>query len=207
MTSATANKTRRALTLGIKLRRNEDGATAVEFGLIALPFFMMLFGILGVCHYFFWTFTAENAVWNASRAMRTGAFQTGAVGTPYAPYYTGGVLTDAAGLKTEFRKQICEGTVNKGDCNANAIVLVKSTSGASAFGSFTPPACKTAANALVADADAMAAFDAGAQSSTVLVTLCYAWAFGGKLPFLKFGSLADGSVLIQASAAFRTEPY
>ena len=41
----------------------------------------------------------------------------------------------------------------------------------------------------------------------VLVTVCYPWKFGGKLPIFKVGNLSDGSLLMQASAAFRTEPY
>ena len=41
----------------------------------------------------------------------------------------------------------------------------------------------------------------------VLVTVCYPWEFGGKLPFFKLGNLQGGALLMQASAAFRTEPY
>ena len=41
----------------------------------------------------------------------------------------------------------------------------------------------------------------------MLVTVCYPWEFGGKLPFFKIGNLSDGSLLMQASVAFRTEPY
>ena len=197
MTSARTGSLKSARRFGIRLRRDEDGATAVEFGLIALPFFMMLFGILGVCQLFFWIFTSENAVWTASRDMRTGAFQTRASGSPYA-----GLTGDA--LKTAFRSQICKQTVSYNDCFNNSVVLVQSTN---LSGTINQPNCKTAANALVADSDAMAAFSAGAQSSVVMVTLCYAWAFGGKLPFLPLPKLANGSYLIEASAVFETEPY
>ena len=180
-----------------KLRRAEDGATAVEFGLICVPFFMLLFGILGICQLFFWTFTAENAVWSASRDMRTGAFQTTAAGSPYA-----GLSGDA--LKTAFRKQICNGTVNAADCFSNSVVLVQSSN---VFGGIVEPSCTTAGNNLQTDTNAMAAFQPGAQSSTVMVTLCYSWKFGTTLPFLPLPKLADGGFLIQASSAFKSEPY
>ena len=163
---------------------------------------MMLFGIMSVCHLFFWIFTSENAVWTASRDMRTGAFQTVASGGTVTGSPYNGKTGDA--LKTEFKKQICKNTVNATDCESNSVVLVQSTAG---FGSIAEPSCKTNTNALVSDTDAMAAFNAGSASSTVLVTLCYAWAFGGKLPFFKIGTLNNGAFLIQASAAFRTEPY
>ena len=52
-----------------------------------------------------------------------------------------------------------------------------------------------------------AGFDAGGASSVVLVTVCYPWSFGGSLPFIGLGNLNDGSLLIQASVAFRTEPF
>jgi Flp pilus assembly protein TadG len=197
ITSAMSHSFRSARRFGLRVRRDEDGATAVEFGLIAVPFFMLLLGTLGVCQLFFWIFTAENAVWTASRDMRTGAFQTAASGSPYA-----GLSGDA--LKTAFRKQICNMTINSTDCVNNSVVLVQSTN---LGGTITDPKCTNAANALVADADAMSAFSAGAQSSVVMVTLCYAWSFGGKLPFLPVPKLANGAFLIQASAVFETEPY
>ncbi len=197
MTSAMARHLKRSEVFGWRLRRDEEGATAVEFGLIALPFFMMLFGILSVCHLFFWVFTAENAVWTASRDMRTGAFQTAAAGSPYA-----GLTGDA--LKTAFRTQICKLTVNYNDCFAHSIVLVQSSS---TFSGITQPNCKTSTNGMVSNTDAMAAFNAGASDTTVMVTLCYGWGFGAKLPFFPLPQLSDGTFLIQSSAAFRTEPY
>ena len=56
---------------------DESGFTAVEFAIVAMPFVMLLFGILSVCLYFFTNFTMENAVWQAARAIRTGQFQQG----------------------------------------------------------------------------------------------------------------------------------
>ncbi len=188
---------RAARHFGFRLRRDEKGATAVEFGLIALPFFMLLLGSLGVSQLYFWTFTAENAVWTASRDMRTGTFQTAASGSPYA-----GLTGDA--LKTAFRSQICKGTVNYTDCFNNSVVLVQSTV---LSGTINQPNCTTASNALVANSDALAAFATGAQEAVVMVTLCYAWAFGGKMPFLPVPKLSNGAYLIQASAVFKTEPY
>jgi Flp pilus assembly protein TadG len=197
MTRSFRSARRSARTFGFRLLRDEDGATAVEFALIAVPFFMLLLGTLGVCQLFFWVFTAENAVWTASRDMRTGAFQSAASGSPYA-----GKTGDD--LKKEFKNQICKLTVNSADCYNNSVVLVQSTN---LGGTINDPQCTTASNALVADADAMTAFSAGAQSSVVMVTLCYGWGFGGKLPFLPLPKMSNGAYLIQASAVFETEPY
>ena len=66
------------------IRRNDDGATAIEFAIVSMPFLALLFGIMSVSLVFFWIFTMENAVWAASRDLRTGVFQTQAVGSRYA---------------------------------------------------------------------------------------------------------------------------
>lgn len=198
MSLAIVRKLGRGRRFGKRLKRNEDGATAVEFALVAMPFFAMLFGIMGVCQMFFWMFTMENAVWSASRDLRTGIYQTTAANSRYA-----GLTGDT--LKTEFKKAICEKAVIYSDCMAHSSVLVQAVS---TFSTLSPPNCRTGSNGLVSDTDAMAAFNAGTASTVVMVTLCHSWTFGAKLAFLSMGNtLNDGGVLIQASAAFRTEPY
>ena len=56
---------------------DQSGFTAVEFAIVAMPFVMLLFGTISVCLFYFTTFTMENAVWQASRGIRTGQFQQG----------------------------------------------------------------------------------------------------------------------------------
>ena len=53
----------------------KDGVAAVEFALIAAPFFMLLFAILEVAMIFFSSLVLENGVINAARTIRTGEFQ------------------------------------------------------------------------------------------------------------------------------------
>jgi Flp pilus assembly protein TadG len=55
--------------------RNTDGVAAIEFAMVSLPFFMMMFGLILVGLYFFTTFTLENAVEQAARLIRTGQVQ------------------------------------------------------------------------------------------------------------------------------------
>ena len=72
------------------------------------------------------------------------------------------------------------------------------------FGSISEPSCTNNGNVIN---DSSAAFNTGSGSAVVLVTVCYPWEFGGKLPLFKMGNLNDGSLLMQASVAFRSEPY
>jgi TadE-like protein len=176
-----------------KWHKDEAGLTAVEFAMVSLPFVMLLFGTIAVCLYFFTVFTMENAVWQAARAIRTGQYQQG--------------LGIYAGLKTDedrkkaFKAALCQKSPAYIECE-KAVVMVQSNSGG--FGSISPPLC--ASGGSMVD-QAKAEFNPGGASSVVLVTVCYPWSFGGKLPFLASSNLSDGSLLIQASVTFRTEPF
>ena len=90
------------------------------------------------------------------------------------------------------------------DCNANTRILVQAHT---SFSGITQPSCLKLDNSLVDEASAWAVFDSGSANSVVMVTACYSWGFGGKLPFFKLGTIKDGGYLIQASSAFRVEPY
>jgi Flp pilus assembly protein TadG len=183
----------RALSLAQRWRRDEGGATAVEFAIVALPFMLLLFGIMTVCLYFFTNFSLENAAWQAARAVRTGQMQQ-SQGT-----YAGTVTLEDR--KTAFRAALCAKAPTFLSCASKVVVIVQSNAG---FGGIVKPAC--ASNGTLINQTA-AGFDTGAASSVVLITVCYPWSFANKLPFLKFGNLNDGSMLMQASVAFRTEPY
>ena len=119
-------------------RREESGATAIEFGIIALPFVLLLFGLVSVCLYYFANFSIENATWQAARAVRTGQLQqsTGA--------YSGAVTN--ADRKKAFKKAFCDKALLFLDCNTKAVVIVQSNAG---FGSIAQPNCAT--NGVVID--------------------------------------------------------
>lgn len=174
-------------------RRDDSGATAIEFAAVALPFLMLLFGIMSVSLYYFTNFSIENAAWQASRAIRTGQLQQ-SMGA-----YAGKVTTDDR--KKAFKKELCLKAPTFLDCEAKAVVIVQSNT---SFGGISAPNC--ASNGVMIN-EASAAFDAGDSSAVVLITVCYPWSAGGKLPFFKMGNLQDGAMLMQASVALRTEPY
>jgi Flp pilus assembly protein TadG len=174
-------------------RRDESGATAVEMAIVALPFLLLLFGIMSVCLFYFANFAIENAVWQAARAIRTGQVQQG------KGAYVG--KTTDADKKAAFKKALCAAAPTFLDCNSKAVVIVQSNAN---FSSISQPSCTNNGNVIN---DSAAAFNTGAGSAVVLVTVCYPWDFGGKLPLFKLGNLNDGSLLMQASVAFRTEPF
>lgn len=56
-------------------RHDKDGATAIEFALLAIPFFMLLFAILELAVIFFISSTLSHSVSESGRQIRTGNFQ------------------------------------------------------------------------------------------------------------------------------------
>jgi Flp pilus assembly protein TadG len=89
--------------------RNGEGSAAIEFGLLAIPFFMLIFGILELAIILFLNATMTHAVGEAGRQIRVGNFQA-----------CGGDRAE------EFKKLICEKMSTLGRCSERLSVDVKS---------------------------------------------------------------------------------
>lgn len=59
-----------------RLRHDEGGATAVEFGLLVLPFMLTLLGVFEVGYTFFMMSALDSAARGSARAVMTGAVST-----------------------------------------------------------------------------------------------------------------------------------
>lgn len=169
------------------IRRDESGTTAVEFGLVGLPFLMLCFGVITVGLHFLTTYWLENGVERASRLIRTGQAQT-------------------AGMTAQqFKAKICEIAVSYFHCDSKMQVHIQSWG---AGENIAPVSCLSNGSLSGGTGGATSVSDsAGGASRTVLVTVCYEWELAAVLPFLKIGKMPNGSALIQAAAAFQTEPY
>lgn len=177
------------------IARDEKGTTAVEFGLIAAPFLMLLFGIMSVGFYFFVVFSLENAVETASRVLRTGQAQTQKP-NPMTP--------------EEFKTRICNNLPAFMSCsgaNSKIRVNVQNFNG---YGSITSTSCLES-GALIPEAPAD--YNPGGSSVVVLVTVCFEWSLSQVMAGMAYWimppgtSMANGSTLIRASTTFTTEPY
>ena len=65
-----------ALRATRRLARKEDGAAAVEFGMVAAPFLLLMFAIMETAMVFFAGQTLETAVSDSSRLIMTGQAQS-----------------------------------------------------------------------------------------------------------------------------------
>lgn len=168
-------------------RANAKGTTAIEFGMVAGPFFMFTLGVMGVGLYFFTQNSLEAAVSIATREIRTGIAQKANV-----------TLAD-------FKQKVCDAAGAYIRCDDLRVHIQSDTS----WSSIEPRECVTdgiltesAGNA----SDPLANYSGGA-GAVVLVTLCYQWDLARYLPYVKFSNMRDGSAALQAVATFRTEPY
>ena len=176
-----------------RLRRDERGHTALEFSLVALPFFLFTFGIMGTGLHFFTTSTLEHAAEAASRKLRTGEAQQ-----------NGKTIAD-------FKEMVCQEAGTFIDCTK----LNVHVQNAEEWKDLVPVECETAPNDPFSGTltpptgtptDPISSSSGGANAR-VMVTLCYEWDFAQKVPFLRMGDLGNGSALLQASTAFQVEPY
>ena len=84
-------------------RRNDSGATAIEFAILALPFCVLLFSILELAIIFFISAALDHGTAQAARQIRTGELQAAE-------------SSEAAQLAV-FRARICEQMANLSGCD------------------------------------------------------------------------------------------
>ena len=78
--------------------KNNEGTAAIEFAILAIPFFMLLFAILELAIVFFISSTLNHAVSEAGRQIRTGNFQA------------------CGGTQESFKALVCDKMQGLGNC-------------------------------------------------------------------------------------------
>jgi len=174
-----------------KFRRSDDGAAAVEFAIVALPFLATMLAIIEVAFVFFASQVLETATADAARRIMTGEVQK------------------AGGNEASFKADVCGRLLALFDCTNGIKIDVKkfSPSGADAnspFGSLNLNLPIDEDGEL--DTDGFA-FDAGVQGDIVLVRVIYEWPTFVRGLGMDLATLANGNRLLMATAAFRNEPY
>lgn len=167
--------------VGGLFRRSQSGSAAVEFGLLALPFFALLFALIETSVIYFSTANLDSVVADASRLIRTGQVQSGGI------------------TENDFKAFICNGMVLIGDCESKLQVDVRKYSN---FGTVQPPSLVDGDGKLITNT----VFQPGGAGEIVLVRAYFSW--GIMTPsFIGLSNLEGGGRLIAASAAFRNEPF
>jgi Flp pilus assembly protein TadG len=165
-----------------RLVRQQDGATAVEFALVAAPFLALVFAIMETAIVFFAGQALETAVADSSRLIMTGQAQTQGL--------------DQAG----FKNAVCAKIYGLFDCQNGVYVDVKT---------FTSFSNVTMNNPVDANGNFQNNFSyqPGTQGSIVVVRLFYQYPVYVSLLGFGLSNVNGGKRLLAATAAFRNEPY
>jgi Flp pilus assembly protein TadG len=176
-----------AISRGRNFARDERGVTVIEFAILALPFFTIIFAILETAMVFFAGQVLDSAVEDASRMIKTGRAQ-------------------AAGYNmSNFRTLMCGYTFGLfGDCSSVKINVEKITnfSSATTTGSTVQTCTTTVCTWTVAEN-----FNAGVGRDVIQVFAYYRWPLTVVLPYFNFKNQPDNYRLIGATRVFRNEPF
>lgn len=163
-------------------RRDTNGATAVEFALVSLPFLALIFAILETALVFFAGQILESATADASRLLLTG---------------------QTAGLdRSKFTQEICGRTYNMfPNCAGGGLkVDVRVMTG------FNPPSKPPRDGNGNTDTSSFG-YSPGVGGDIVLVRAIYEWPVYVSLMGFDMADLPNRKRLLMASSAFRNEPF
>ena len=162
--------------------RQNDGAAAVEFGLVAAPFLALMFAIMETSVVFFAGQTLETAAADSARLVMTGQAQTQGFS------------------QAKFKEEVCKKIFGLFDCAGGVQVDVRTYSSFSNV-DLTKPI--DANGNLVNNFT----YSPGGPGDIVVVRLLYQYPVYVSLLGLNLSDMAGGKRLIVATSAFRNEPY
>ena len=164
---------------------DKRGLAAVEFAMIAIPFFFLIFGLLEVCVIFIMSSILEHGANEASRAIKTGQFQS-------------------AGFdEATFKAAVCSELFGLMTCDDKLSLDVKTFSNFSGTGA-DPSPIDPATGEL---ADDGFGFNPGAQNEIVVVRVFYEWDLLIPVMSAPLSNMSNNRRLLQATIAFRNEPF
>ena len=166
--------------------KKEEGATAVEFSLIALPFILMIVGLIEMSLMFTATNLLESATGTASRLIKTGQLQQ-----------SGG------NQQQMFEDALCDSANVFLDCDniQYEVAVIPEDDGFSGAQMFADPAFDDDGNLEAVG------FDTGGSNDVMLVRVIYRYPIITPLiqPILANGP--NNTRLLMSTTVFQTEPY
>lgn len=177
-----------------RFRADTRGATAVEFGLVVVPFLAMTMGIMTIGVQHLTMNSLERGVAEASRQIRTGQAQQD------------GLTVD------DFRQLFCNEAGSFITCDSRLVLHLRS---GARFADLVPPArCFVdgglAPPSTAGNADLVSIV--GQENRKVSVLVCYDWNMGTGLwrsiwALISPTPVEAGRTILSASTVLQTEPY
>jgi Flp pilus assembly protein TadG len=165
-----------------QLARRQEGAAAVEFGLVAAPFLALLFAIVETAIIFFAGQALETAVANSSRLIMTGQAQN-------QNFDVGA-----------FKNAVCAKIYGLFDCQNGVYVDVRTFT---SFASVTMPSPVDSQGNFQNNFS----YQPGGPGDIVVVRLFYQYPVYVSLLGFNLSTISGGKRLLAAASTFRNEPY
>lgn len=163
---------------------DKRGLAAVEFALIAVPFFFLIFGLLEVCVIFIMSSVLEHGASEAARAIKTGQFQQGGFG------------------ELAFKNAVCAELFDLMSCDSRLKLDVQTFSNFAGTGNPSPIDPSTG------DLDDSSfGFTPGGQNAIVVIRVFYEWDLIIPIMSKPLANMSNDRRLLQATIAFRNEPF
>lgn len=163
---------------------DEEGISAVEFALIALPFFMLIMGIFEICMIFMVATVLEYGAREAAREIRTGAFQS-----------------SGANTLADFESNICAEMLNLFGCDTRLHVNVTQPAN---FPTTPDPIPLDGTGALDTSGFSMAT---NGRDQIVVVSVYYEWELFTPLISSYMANMPGNVRLLISTQVFRNEPF
>lgn len=165
-----------------KFARDQRGATAIELGILGIPFFVLIAAVMESALIFFSSQVLDSAVQNASRTIRTGVAQTSGYNI------------------TAFTNSICSGLYGLFDCSK---LMVKVDPVANFTTAMTTPVLDSNGNWALTPS-----YSPGAGKSVIMVQVYYKWPTIFNFAGFNMANTGDGhSRLLGAIRVFMNEPF
>lgn len=169
-------------TVAGRFRRNRDGATAVEFALIAAPFLAIVFAIIETALVFFAGQVLQNGASDAARLVRTGQVQQQGIGAD------------------GFRSRLCDRVSMLLRCSESLRIDVRTYTD---FEGIDPSSPIDSSGNLTDNL----VFEPGQPGDIVVVRAFYEWPTFVPNIGINLANLANGNRLLVGAATFRNEPF
>lgn len=179
------SRTQRRHSLLRRWLGDKRGVAAVEFALIALPFFMLTFGLIEIVLVFIMSTTLDYGVQEAARRVRTGELQA------------------ASGNLAKFKEAVCGELFNLMDCDSKLTIDVRKLGSFTATDSVSSPIDPAKKEVKKGEFG----FDPGGPDEIVMVRAFYEWDLVTPIISAPLANLAGNRRLIVSTATFRNEPF
>ena len=163
---------------------DKRGIAAVEFAMIAIPFFFLIFGLLEICVIFIMSSVLEHGINEAARGIRTGQLQS-----------------TADFERDDFEKVICAEIFDMFQCEGKIQIDVKT------FDNFTSTSNPSPINGDGELDTTSFDFDPGDANDIVVVRVFYEWELMTPILSAPLANLKDNKRLLQSTVVFRNEPF